>query len=65
MRHIVFTLVFAVAGFSVATRAAADEFKRETFDETGFVSIFDGRTLSGWHVSAQSGHSGASKHTSG
>jgi hypothetical protein len=65
MRHIVFTLVFAVAGFSVAKRAAADEFKRETFDETGFVSIFDGRTLSGWHVSAQSGHSGASKHTSG
>jgi hypothetical protein len=33
--------------------------------EDGFVSIFDGRTLSGWHVSAKTGHSGASKHQTG
>ncbi|MEX2114754.1 MAG: DUF1080 domain-containing protein [Pirellulales bacterium] len=45
--------------------AAADDFKRETFDETGFVAIFDGKTLDGWHVSAQSGHSRASKNKSG
>ena len=31
----------------------------------GFVSIYDGKTLAGWHVSAKSGHSGASKHESG
>jgi hypothetical protein len=30
-----------------------------------FVSIFDGKTLNGWHVSAQTGHSGASGHKSG
>src|SRR3954465_2332860 len=33
--------------------------------EDGFVSIFDGKTLKGWHVSASTGHSGASKHQSG
>jgi hypothetical protein len=33
--------------------------------EKGFVSIFDGKTLKGWHVSAKTGHSGASKHKSG
>jgi 3-keto-disaccharide hydrolase len=31
----------------------------------GFVPIFDGKTLKGWHVSAQTGHSGTSKHQSG
>ena len=45
--------------------ATAQNFKREPLDPAGFVSIFDGRTLDGWHVSAQSGHSGASKHKSG
>lgn len=33
--------------------------------EEGFVPIFDGSTLNGWHVSAKSGHSRASKNTSG
>ena len=45
--------------------ARAEDFQREPLDPTGFVSIFDGRTLSGWHVSAQTGHSGKSKHKSG
>jgi hypothetical protein len=31
----------------------------------GYVSLFDGKSLTGWHVSAQSGHSSASKHKSG
>lgn len=31
----------------------------------GFVELFDGRTLDGWHVSAKSGHSVASRHQSG
>src|SRR5258705_896842 len=26
-------------------------------EETGFVSVFDGKTLQGWHVSAETGHS--------
>jgi hypothetical protein len=47
----------AVAGISIALLAApADD---------GFVSIFDGKTLTGWHVSAKSGHSRASKNQSG
>src|SRR5215212_4124927 len=33
--------------------------------EAGFTPIFDGATLSGWHVSAKTGHSGASKHQTG
>jgi len=31
----------------------------------GFVSIYDGQTLTGWHVSARTGHSRASKNQSG
>src|SRR5947207_11837820 len=31
----------------------------------GFVPIFDGKTLQGWHASAQTGHSSASKHQTG
>ncbi len=34
-------------------------------DKDGFVSIFDGKTLKGWHVSAKSGHSRTTKNTSG
>jgi 3-keto-disaccharide hydrolase len=33
--------------------------------EAGYVSIFDGKTLDGWHVSAKTGHSSASKHKTG
>ncbi len=33
--------------------------------QEGFAPIFDGTTLDGWHVSAQTGHSRASDHTSG
>jgi len=45
--------------------SSAAPFPRETFDETGFVSIFDGKSLAGWHVSAKTGHSGTSGHKSG
>ncbi len=41
---------------SVSTRAA---------DANGFESIFDGKTLQGWHISAKTGHSAASQHKSG
>ena len=40
--------------------APADEKK-----DAGYVRIFDGKTLDGWHVSAETGHSGASKHKTG
>ena len=33
--------------------------------ESGFANISDGQTLSGWHVSARTGHSGKSGHQSG
>src|SRR2546422_325045 len=33
--------------------------------EAGFESIFDGKTLKGWHVSAQTGHSQASGNKTG
>jgi hypothetical protein len=33
--------------------------------EAPFVSIFDGQTLKGWHVSAKTGHSAASKNKTG
>jgi hypothetical protein len=59
------SMLSLVACFALAALASADEFKREKFDDTGFESIFDGRTLKGWHVSAQTEHSGASKHASG
>src|SRR5882724_3396403 len=34
-------------------------------DKDGYVSLFDGKTLKGWHVSAQTGHSSKSKNKSG
>jgi hypothetical protein len=33
--------------------------------EDGFVSLFDGVSLKGWHVSPKTGHSAASKHSTG
>lgn len=35
------------------------------FDDTGFVPIFDGKTLDGWAVSAKTGHSRTSKNKTG
>jgi hypothetical protein len=49
------------AALSVAITAAVPS----QAAEDGFVSIFDGKTLEGWHVSAKTGHSRASQHTSG
>lgn len=55
--------LLAGCGFWMATAGsllAADLPKDETLDDAGFVSLFDGESLRGWHVSAQSGHSRAS-----
>lgn len=38
---------------------------KEKPDDKDFETIFDGKTLQGWHVSAKSGHSRVSKHQSG
>jgi hypothetical protein len=61
------TLGFIVLSSSIAWTLAvqAEIPKPEKFDETGFVSIFDGKSLNGWKVSAKTGHSRTSKNTSG
>jgi hypothetical protein len=46
----------AVASSMLLTAWSADE---------GFVPLFDGTTLKGWHASAKTGHSGASKNQTG
>ena len=55
------------AGIGGPTRAddRKDPKKDDTLSDKGFVSIFDGKTLTGWHVSAETGHSAASKNKSG
>ena len=47
-------LLLALAGSASLAAAAAD----------GFVSLFDGRTLKGWHTSFKTGHSATSLHQS-
>jgi hypothetical protein len=56
--------IFAL-GLWYATLCAAGDVERERLDDTGFVALFNGSTLDGWHTSAQSGHSAASKNQSG
>src|SRR5215217_1521872 len=58
-------MILTLAAVCTAQLVVAEEIKREKFDDEGFISVFDGQTLKGWHVSAQTGHSGASDHKSG
>jgi hypothetical protein len=44
---------------------AADLPRDPSLVDTGFETIFDGKSLDGWHVSAQTGHSRTSNNTSG
>lgn len=53
------TITIAIA-LTVASQALAEAPK-----EAGFESIFDSKTLKGWHVSAQTGHSRASGNKTG
>jgi hypothetical protein len=62
MRRAAFLLPLTAALASLPLSGAD---KTDKPDEKGFKSIFDGKTLKGWHVSAESGHSGASNHKSG
>src|SRR5689334_5996556 len=57
--------VFAGVGGPSRGDDRKDPKKDDTLSDKGFVSIFDGKSLKGWHASAQTGHSAASKHKSG
>jgi hypothetical protein len=58
-------LLALLSGSALTWSAAwADKEGKEEKDK-GFVSIFDGKTLTGWKVSAKTGHSRASKNKSG
>jgi hypothetical protein len=63
MRLATFPLVLLLAALFSAVRAEPPV--PEKLDETGFVPIFDGKSLKGWTVSAKTGHSRASKNASG
>jgi hypothetical protein len=53
-------------GFLVLTAAPAIFLSTaEAQKGDGYVAIFDGKSLAGWHVSAKTGHSRASKNQSG
>lgn len=53
-------LVAVLVGLQPHTSTADEKTSNE-----GFTSIFDGKTLAGWKVSAKTGHSGTSKNKSG
>ena len=63
-RHLLTPLLITLLAIA-AVRADELDAKREKLDDSGFASIFDGKTLKGWHVSAQTGHSRASGNKSG
>lgn len=44
---------------------SSDGFPTEVLDNSGFVEIFDGTALDGWHVSAKTGHSRRSGNKTG
>src|SRR5438270_1013052 len=58
-------LIPAVGLLAVAAAARADLPKPETFDDAGFKPIFNGKDLTGWYGSAETGHSRKSGNKSG
>ncbi|MCE9568058.1 MAG: DUF1080 domain-containing protein [Planctomycetes bacterium] len=52
MRPFAVILTGCLAVFAATAAPNADLPKPEKFDDTGFVSIFDGKTLDGWKISA-------------
>ncbi len=61
-----FAMVVLVAGFAGLFASVRAELPApEKFDDKDFVTIFDGKTLDGWKVSAKTGHSGTTKNKSG
>ena len=55
----------ALTAVGVAALPASPRQDKQPPGQDGYVPIFDGKTLKGWHVSSQSGHSRASKNKSG
>ena len=49
----------------VCMAACGTNFAIGADDSSGWITLFNGSSLDGWHVSAKTGHSGASKNTSG
>jgi hypothetical protein len=63
MRHMLTVFAVVIVSASAALPAGTGPGGKSKGD--GFESIFDGKSLKGWHISAQSGHSSKSKHKSG
>ncbi len=59
------TALVAVLGITIPFATYAAPPAPEKFDDTGFVPIFNGKDLEGWHVSSKTGHSRTSKNTTG
>ena len=55
----------AILGVCLAAAHLPGAASAEEGKEAGFQNIFDGRSLTGWHASAQTGHSRASGNKSG
>jgi len=58
-------LAAIAAGVSPAAEPQAAVTSSPESPQDGWIDLFDGKTLQGWHVSAKTGHSGPSKNTSG
>lgn len=53
-------------GLTLTAAGAAQDLPRDpNLDDSGFKTVFDGTSLLGWHVSAQTGHSRVSGNQSG
>jgi hypothetical protein len=63
-RTVIPALLLACLAALLLSNAGAED-RKEKPDDKGFESIFDGKTLWGWHASGKSGHSRTSKHKSG
>lgn len=50
---------------ALAATIAAASLRAAEAAASGWITLFDGKTLAGWHVSAKSGHSKISKQTTG
>jgi 3-keto-disaccharide hydrolase len=59
------TIVLGFGFVALGLQSAVGPSNAQGGKDDGYVAIFDGKTLKGWHVSAKSGHSRASKNKSG
>lgn len=58
-------VTLAIKLSAVAAALAITPCSPQASEADGFTTLFDGKTLEGWHISAKTGHSAASKHESG